>query len=499
MSEESLDLPAPVREAIADPERGRRRLPALLGLLDDANPTARLGAAWATCRVAIASPELAEYLVRRLEDRLRDDHPPAVAVVFEFVARSYPDVTERELADIDAERAERPPSPVEIDLSRADYFEPGPGDRPVGRTRFPESGPSVGPGRVVSNDPEEPRDRPDRDLDGRDEAVGTDGETGDEATRETDGETGDAAAGTDAATDAGPGAGGPTNAELTRTTERLSSIARRSEFDRLVVLSRRRRDRYGDHYRALGVVDDDEMPVDVTLFHRAGERRRAFEDALADRLAEWQVVSDHANVVGVYDWDRDPHPWVATEYADLTLADRGRLGPSEALWNAERLADALETAHESGIVHAGLDPGNVAYYGNVIDRDERQPPLLSNVGLMAAFRHHFDPTRRLDPRYAAPEYYERKFGRVDHATDIYGLGALVYRLFTGRPPYTGDYETVREAVLTAPPPRPSAVADVPPGIDPVVTKAMATEKLGRYETVTHLATELRDVGGLTNG
>jgi len=80
--------------------------------------------------------------------------------------------------------------------------------------------------------------------------------------------------------------------------------------------------------------------------------------------------------------------------------------------------------HERGIVHAGIDAESVAYYGNVLEETDRQPPLLDNIGLLSVYRHHFDPSQFLDPRYAAPEYYERRFGCIDHATDIYQLDAV---------------------------------------------------------------------------
>jgi len=70
----------------------------------------------------------------------------------------------------------------------------------------------------------------------------------------------------------------------------------------------------------------------------------------------------------------------------------------------------------------------------------------------------------------------------------------VYLLFTGDPPYDGEYGRIRDRVLTDPPPRPSDVVAVPDGLlDDVVTKAMARQKLQRYEMVTHMEQELRRI------
>ncbi|MEA5408958.1 hypothetical protein VB773_16205 [Haloarculaceae archaeon H-GB2-1] len=57
----------------------------------------------------------------------------------------------------------------------------------------------------------------------------------------------------------------------------------------------------------------------------------------------------------------------------------------------------MSSLHRQGITHGGLDPSNVAYVGNALDEDEQQPPLLTNVGLMHAFRWYVDPAEYLDP------------------------------------------------------------------------------------------------------
>jgi serine/threonine protein kinase len=113
---------------------------------------------------------------------------------------------------------------------------------------------------------------------------------------------------------------------------------------------------------------------------------------------------------------------------------------------------------------------------------------------MHAFRSHFEPSSYLDPRFAAPEYYDSDFGSVDTATDVYGLGAVCYSLFTGRPPFDGSYEEVRRAVLEESPVPPSAVVDaVPEAIDEVIAKALAKRKLTRYESVAAVLADLKRV------
>jgi serine/threonine protein kinase len=106
-------------------------------------------------------------------------------------------------------------------------------------------------------------------------------------------------------------------------------------------------------------------------------------------------------------------------------------------------------------------------------------------------RAYVDPASLLDPRFAAPEYFDRGYGDVDHATDIYQLGAVVYYLVTGRPPFQGTYSEVRTGVLDATPPRPSEInPEIPTWLDDILRTAMAKQKLTRYETAAQVAREL---------
>jgi serine/threonine protein kinase len=133
------------------------------------------------------------------------------------------------------------------------------------------------------------------------------------------------------------------------------------------------------------------------------------------------------------------------------------------------------------VVHAGIDPGNVVYTENELG--DGVQPMLDNVGLLNAYRHALDPSEYLDPRYAAPEYFDSQFSRIDHATDIYQLGMVLYRLLAGRHPFDGAYGAVRKAVLNDRPTAPSECTPaLPSAVDEIVAKATAKQKLTRYET-----------------
>jgi hypothetical protein len=445
------DPSALVAEVLTATDVDRDHVPRLLGLLDVGDRQVRLGAATALCVVADEHPGAVASLVGRLADRA--DEGLAAALALEYVAARYPTVVEDQLAqwETTAERRHR--------VERSTPTQGSSDDHEVGRTRAAGEGADSGPRQVYTDD--------------GDDELPTAHEVGDDDDGNTIGQRPQAA-----------------------DAEWRSLVEYESRFDRLAILAPRDRRRYGDTYRTLGVIDETEYAVALRLLDGGDADAASFNAALAARLDEWRSVADVDNVLTLYDWNEAPRMWLATEYTEETLADRDRFSPAEAAWHAERLARAVATLHERGVVHAGIDADAVAYYGNVLDESDRQPPLLDNLGLLSVYRHQFDPSQFLDPRYAAPEYYQRRFGRIDHATDIYQLGAVCYRLFTGEAPYTGEFESVRTAILSGEPPRPTAVADVPAAVDDIVGKAMATRKLTRYETAAHLRQEL---GGLRGG
>ncbi|WP_136687996.1 protein kinase domain-containing protein [Halorhabdus amylolytica] len=455
-----------VREVLADPSDATSSVPALLGLLDAEESTVRLAGAFGLCLVAVADPDSIPTVVTRLTDRLEGDGRAEATMAYDYLASQFP----RRVDEILQER----------ETGTGSSMSPGrPGGRTderdgVGRVRPPGVG-SYDPRTVEPNrsviDPADPQRHPDGDVpDPRSEGSET---------------------ATDDRSESTPGGfrSGPTERQQwNRLYERLSAIVEHSRFDDLMVLSGRTRDRYADVSRVLAVEENTERALALRLFHRPSEDRDAFVADLSDALTEWQAVGDHSNVVTVFDVGDRPQPWAATEPIVETLADRaGRLHPSTAVSLAIDLADGLAYAHQHGVIHGGLDPGNVA-----LPAADGKPETgaLDNFSLLGVYRWYVTPATCLDPRYAAPEYYDRRFGRVDHATDVYHLGAVLYRLLTGRPPFEGPFDEIREGVMHDEPPKPSAVAELPDGLDRIVTKAMGKHTLGRYETINDLRGDL---------
>jgi hypothetical protein len=485
MGSQGVDDREAARERIAalirSPSESRRLLPGVLGLLESDDPHLRLSAATGICLAGTADPELLSYVIRRLVDRLHADDARAEAVfAFEYLASQFPEEIDEILQEL---REESDREPLAYSRSggfrRSNIYSPSMGRQGVGRTRIAGSGQNPGPQQVYSDDgePVERQPGPKTAAENRDEV--------DENTADP----------SDSAENERPEEGEPSQVrrrpDWGLETDVLETIVAESAFEDITILAGRERERFSDSYRTLAIARGTERAVGLRLFRRPESGSEGFRQYLSMALDQWNRVSATDNVVSLYDRGRTPRPWAAVAYTERTLADRGRLPLGEALWNAVTLTRAVGTMHDNDVVHGGLDPRSIAYTGNVIDDDERQAPLIDHVGLLEAFRFHFDPSECLDPRYAAPEYFDAKFGEIDHATDIYQLGTVLYRLFTGKAPYDGDARRVEKQVLGGSVIPPSERVETIPGlVDDVVSKAMATQKLTRYETATHLEQDL---------
>lgn len=493
-------LPEPLLDVLADPERGRHRLPYLLGLLDGGDQRSRLAASLTVCLVVDEYPEMLDYVVRRLADRLGDGAPVEVGHALDYLAARNPREVDEAVTDLDGEaelRARESLFQSGAGFARTDSLAPSPGDRAVGRTRLAGgSATPDDPRQVYENrSVEDERDPLDDDANGDDgDGQDSDGTDGDDSDATGGGGDGGSDGGEGSSDGRGDDRPSVTRGTLTLVSRRLSDVIGRSRFDDLNVLTERRRGRYGDVYRAVGTLDGEEYGLALCVFELPPDDRRRFARAFAAAMERWSAVADHEAVLTVHDWGVRPRPWAALEHVDRTLDDREGSPVDAALSDAVDLASGVAYAHRHGVVHGAVDPENVALRGTALTRDADRRPLLANVGVASAYAGHEGAANYLDPRYAAPEHYAGEFGGVDHATDVYGLGLVIYRLCVGEHPYDGSVDRVRERVLDGETPVPSAAdPDVPAALDQIVGKATAARKLKRYETVNHLQRELRSV------
>ncbi len=203
-------------------------------------------------------------------------------------------------------------------------------------------------------------------------------------------------------------------------------------------------------------------PVAVKILRRPEDPR--LDTSYAERfLREAAVVANlnHLNTVVVYDYGSDgPHLYFAMEYLEgQTLTQRvyekGPMAAVDVLHVGRQIASSLEEAHERGLVHRDLKPGNIMIcpqrrdplFAKVLDFGlvklvtEEQAKKLTQSGIMMG-----------SPRYMSPEQV-RGIENIDHRADIYSFGALMTFCLAGRPPFPdgSQFEAMRHHVYTAPP------------------------------------------------
>ncbi len=264
------------------------------------------------------------------------------------------------------------------------------------------------------------------------------------------------------------------------------AIEARSKFDELEVLSPMRKQRFARAIRVRGRIGVEEYALLIRLCDQ--QDAPAFRRRLTDCLRGWARL-DSPGLVRVLDWAATPRPWIATAVVEGRLANHGRLAPMNALDHALVLSRALVELHSSGVVHGGIDPRSVGYPPNTLDGVA--DPMLDNVGLLPVYSQYDGPGQYLDGRYAAPEYFDDRYGRVDHTTDIYQFGMVLYRALTGNHPFEAGEEIAEQVCHQQLDPPSATVPDLPDGIDEIIEKATAKEKITRYETAVQFHHELR--------
>ena len=158
------------------------------------------------------------------------------------------------------------------------------------------------------------------------------------------------------------------------------------------------------------------------------------------REAEAVASLDHPNILPIYEVSESEEglPYFSMKYATggslRAAAPTLRKNPRECVQLMAKVARAIDYAHGKGILHRDLQPGNILL-------DENGEPMVSDFGLAKWLDQTSDLTRTLEtlgtPGYIAPEQTERRADKLTCAADIYSLGAILFYLLTGRPPFVG--------------------------------------------------------------
>ncbi len=249
-----------------------------------------------------------------------------------------------------------------------------------------------------------------------------------------------------------------------------------------------------DVKRAVLATPDGDVRLAIKEPRMSGTLHTDQVERMLDEAETWARLDDHDHVVGVVDYGSAPTPWIAMEYMDGGhLGERcGEMRLPQALWTGVVLARAVRHAHRRGVAHLDLKPENVLF--RTVE-DAWDVPKIADWGLSKHLLDHSTSVEGLSPQYAAPEQFTEEYGPTDDVTDIYQLGAVLYELFTGRPPFEGEAATVMQRALNESPTPPSEVASVPEALDGILLTALAKERDDRYDDVIYLRDDLRELFG----
>jgi serine/threonine protein kinase len=260
-------------------------------------------------------------------------------------------------------------------------------------------------------------------------------------------------------------------------------------------------------YEILGVLGRGGMGVVYKARQKSLDRLVALKVLLGAEFAQPEQLArfrgeakavaklQHPNIVTIYeDGEQDGMPYFSMKFIEgESLArklHREFLSEREAARLIETLARAMQYAHERGIVHRDLKPSNVLL-------DAAGSPKITDFGLAKYLDDRDVAQTRTGailgtPGYMAPEQAAGRSREVGPATDVYALGAMLYEMLAGRPPFRGEtpVDTILQVVQNEPDPPSKLNPRISRDLEMICLKCLAKEPERRYATAENLADDL---------
>jgi TolB-like protein/tRNA A-37 threonylcarbamoyl transferase component Bud32 len=222
------------------------------------------------------------------------------------------------------------------------------------------------------------------------------------------------------------------------------------------------------------------------------------------REAEAAASLDHPGIVPIYEvGERDGSCYFSMKFveggqldevvrsatADSSCGERAPMSIRQAAELIAKVARTVHYAHEHGILHRDIKPGNILL-------DQKGEPHLTDFGLARLVETESTMTRTLEvlgtPSYMAPEQAVGNNATVSSVTDVYGLGAVLYQLLTEQPPFAGGstYETIK-LLLDTEPKQPRLInPKIDRDLSTICLKCLEKDPMRRYSSALALAEDL---------
>lgn len=278
---------------------------------------------------------------------------------------------------------------------------------------------------------------------------------------------------------------------------------------------------FEDRYRILRLIGEGGMGSVYEAEHVVVGRRVAVKLLHPEMARDTQIVSRFHNearaagsignehIIEVLDFGKQPAPYLVMEYLEgrslsQLLEQEGPLSPSRAASLLIQVLEALEAAHAKGIVHRDLKPENVF----LVRKHDRDHVKLLDFGISKLKTDdpkssHLTQTGTIlgTPYYMSPE---QALGAkdIDHRTDVYSAGVILYECLTGRLPFAAEnYNLLLVKIISEPPTPPRTFRpDLPEPLEQITLKAMAQDRPLRFPSARAFADALQDfVAGRQTG
>jgi tetratricopeptide (TPR) repeat protein/tRNA A-37 threonylcarbamoyl transferase component Bud32 len=213
------------------------------------------------------------------------------------------------------------------------------------------------------------------------------------------------------------------------------------------------------------------------------------------REAEAAASLDHPNILPIYEVavSEDGLPFFSMKFAPggslLHARTMYRDRPRATVQLIAKVARAIEHAHSAGILHRDLKPGNILL-------DARGEPLVSDFGLAKWIDATSDLTRTMmvfgTPGYIAPEQVDSPTKLLTPAVDVYSLGAILFELLSGRPPFVAEHAiaVIHEATERPAPKLRSIAPTLSRDLETICARCLERDPLARYQSAGTLADDL---------